>query len=364
VDGQHNTLITTGNSIENDKAAEVAIKLFYGTSGVYELPTTVLAPGKQTWVDVGRLIRDQVPDRKGQLLPPGVMEGSYEIKDLTNHQVGYLYEGKLITDKTFGHATYGCALCCEYGGVGYDGFYLTPNPLYGTPGGGGQFNAWALNQCTGVDDPVDAYSYSSSNTSVATVTAVGHTSFVGAGTSTITGFAKLQSTQNPSCRPQPYQAPAPTTVQVPEHIVVLGDTQATQNCGAGPSTLARRITYVVDDTNGVRMQTPFLLKENVPTNIKRSCNNTTVQTGATCTPNLSYAPNLMGEFQDFLSLGCPSSQNVVPCGYQFANQQWQWCPGTGSPTSIGTVGPVNVQNTVINVDGNTLGFTPGTTFPK
>lgn len=209
VDGQHNTLITTGNSIENDKPAEVAIKLFCGTSGVYELPATVLAPGKQTWVDVGRLIHDQVPDRKGQLLPPGVMEGSYEIKDIKNHQVGYLYEGKLITDKTFGHATYGCALCCEYGGVGYDGFYLAPNPMAGSTGNNTQFDAWALNQCTGVDDSVTAYGYTSNNTAIAKVTTGGLVSFGNLGSTYASATAKLQSIQNPSCRPQTYTNQGP-----------------------------------------------------------------------------------------------------------------------------------------------------------
>jgi hypothetical protein len=228
---------------------------------VYELPTTVLVPGKQIWVDVGKLIRDQVPDRKGQLLPPGVM-GSYEIKDLKNHQVGYLYEGKVITDKTFGHATYGCALCCEYGGVGYDGFYLTPNPLYGTPGGGGQYNATALNQCTGVDDPVDTYAYSSSNTSVATATAVGHTSFVGPGSATMTAFAKLQSTQNPSCRPQPYQAQAPTTVQVPTSLKVVNATilqTGKGGCKAGYYGIEIDITYQVLDQNSAALQSASMI---------------------------------------------------------------------------------------------------------
>ena len=58
-------------------------------------------------MDVGDLIHNQVADKNGQLLPPGAMEGSYEIKDLDAKGAGYLYEGKTITDKTFGHATYG-----------------------------------------------------------------------------------------------------------------------------------------------------------------------------------------------------------------------------------------------------------------
>jgi len=114
VDPQHNTLITTGNAGKKD--ATVALTLFYGENGIYELPEKTLAPGEQ--MEVGSLIRNQIPDKKGRVLPPDAMEGSYEIKDLKDTQIGYLYEGKVITDKTFGHATYGCAECCMYGGVG------------------------------------------------------------------------------------------------------------------------------------------------------------------------------------------------------------------------------------------------------
>jgi hypothetical protein len=44
--------------------------------------------------------------------------GSYEIQDLTDRGIGNLYEGKVILDKTYGHAAYGCATCCGYEGPG------------------------------------------------------------------------------------------------------------------------------------------------------------------------------------------------------------------------------------------------------
>ena len=40
--------------------------------------------------------------------------GSYEIRDLDNHSIGTLFEGKVIYDKTYGHVTYGCGVCCAY----------------------------------------------------------------------------------------------------------------------------------------------------------------------------------------------------------------------------------------------------------
>jgi hypothetical protein len=166
------------------------------------------------------------------------------------------------------------------------------------------------------------------------------------------------------CPTAVFQASGTTNVEKPDHLTVLTDSQQTVNCGSNPSSRVRQITYNVIDTAGSRMQVPFSLRENVPTNTVSSCNQQVVQTGATCTSNIAYEPGALGEFTDFLSPGCPSSPTITVCGFQFASQQWQWCPGTGPPTSIGTIGPVNVQNTLIDVDGNTLGFTPGTTFPK
>jgi len=50
----------------------------------------------------------------GKTLPAGLATGSYEFRDLTHKGAGTLFEGKVIYDKTYGHAAYGCALC-RYG---------------------------------------------------------------------------------------------------------------------------------------------------------------------------------------------------------------------------------------------------------
>jgi hypothetical protein len=74
------------------------------------------------------------PRALGPPLPPHARSG------------GVNNEGKITTDETFGHATYGCAPCC-----GFDGTYLLPNPMEGLTGGGGSFTVWATNACTGTD---------------------------------------------------------------------------------------------------------------------------------------------------------------------------------------------------------------------
>src|SRR3989454_8531302 len=83
-----------------------------------------LQPDEQMWIDVGRLIRERVPDQSGKTLPVDLTSGAYEFRDLTNPGNGTLFEGKVIYDKTYGHVTYGCGgPCCD------DNPYVQFNPL-------------------------------------------------------------------------------------------------------------------------------------------------------------------------------------------------------------------------------------------
>ena len=109
-DAQHDSIITAGNG--GTKTTRAAFTIFYnqGTEK-YELEQT-LQPDEQMWIDVGKLIREQTADKNGKTLPANLTSGSYEFRDLTDHAIGSLFEGKVIYDKTYGHVTYGCALCC------------------------------------------------------------------------------------------------------------------------------------------------------------------------------------------------------------------------------------------------------------
>jgi len=197
VDPTHNTFITTGNAGPESTAAEVT--LFYnGGKGKYRLKK-MLSPGQQMWLDIGQLIRGQIPDSDGHVLPPDAMNGSYELRDLDHATVGQLYEGKLVIDKTYGHASYGCSNCC---GMGIPS--LIPSPFGGPPGIDNQDFIHSTEQCSGfVDDVTDAgYGWSSSNTAVATLpTRTLHTVAVG----TATGRAEIQlAGTHPAPRCPPY----------------------------------------------------------------------------------------------------------------------------------------------------------------
>jgi hypothetical protein len=111
-DPYHSSIITAGNG--GTKPAQAAFTIFYN-QGVerYDLEQ-LLQPDEQMWIDVGKLIREQVPDNNGKTLPANLTMGSYEFRDLTNKTIGALFEGKVIYDKTHGHVAYGCAGCCGY----------------------------------------------------------------------------------------------------------------------------------------------------------------------------------------------------------------------------------------------------------
>jgi hypothetical protein len=154
VDATHNTLITTGNAGAESTTAEVT--LFYnGGKSRYRLEK-MLPPGQLLWVDVGHLIHDQIADSDGNTLAPDIMTGSYELRDLDHQTVGQLYEGKLVIDKTYGHAAYGCATCC-----GYSPPTLPPNPFGGPPGINNDDVMPSTEQCGGdlVDLADDAYNW-------------------------------------------------------------------------------------------------------------------------------------------------------------------------------------------------------------
>ncbi len=175
VDGRPNSLITTGNG--GSEPTRAAMTLFYNDGKSSYTIEKLLEPGEQIWADVGEIIRAQIPDKEGKTIPPDVMMGSYELRDLDHRGIGYLYEGKLIIDKTWGHGYYGCAGCC--------GFYasrMDPNPMGGAMTTGAYNEADAEENCgDGWQDVTDqATGWASGNSAVVTL-AKAYTKFVGVG---------------------------------------------------------------------------------------------------------------------------------------------------------------------------------------
>ena len=155
------------------------------------------------------LIRDQVPDSDGHTMPPDTMAGSYELRDLDHATVGFLYEGKLVIDKTYGNASYGCGTCC-----GLTVAELIPDPFDGPTGIDYTEVMQSTEQCGGqiVDLADDGFNWQSSDPSVATLpTKVLHT--VAAGSATGSGEVTVQNTHPaPRCPQITYGPTQPVAV--------------------------------------------------------------------------------------------------------------------------------------------------------
>ncbi len=186
-DPQHDSVITVGNG--GTKPTQAAFTIFYnqGTQK-YELEQT-LQPDDQMWMDIGKLIREGVPDKNGNTLPAQLTSGSYEIRDLTNKAIGTLFEGKVIYDKTYGHVTYGCGSCC-----GYKTSKLWYNPL-GVPDLGTSDNGLnSLDSCSGQWEDVSDSAYgnwTTANHAIATVDYYGTHTGQSIGSTTSSTYAQL-----------------------------------------------------------------------------------------------------------------------------------------------------------------------------
>jgi len=342
VDGNHNTIITTGNGGSEPTTAQVT--LFYNDSQDGYKIKKVLSPGEQLWLDVGQLIRGQVPDSDGRTLPPDIMMGSYELRDMDHQTVGLLYEGKLVIDKTFGHASYGCAACC-----GYNTTAMSPSSFIGPPSVYNQDVIQAFDGCTGEYDDVTTggYNWSSANTSVATISQTGNLHTVSVGSTSDNTFVQLQSDIVSHNCPEVTKNPTQQlTVRKPNHLQVVVD--STGELTACPSTNIRQITYQVVDVSNNPVNDLVSVREQFSNKSANSCN-TTVHTTETCTVIGG------GSFTDALTVGCNSVGGT--CGFTYTHQQWLWCSSTG--VVIATPGDLVVHNNAITVGGS-IYFAPGT----
>jgi len=189
-DAQHDSLITVGNG--GTKPALADFILYYNPGAQqYEMQQT-LQPGDQMWVDVGKLIREHIPDKNGNVLPATVSSGTYEIQDLTNTSTGALFEGKIVFDKTYGYAAYGCAGCC---GVRQNTIAFLFDPLDIPLGYLEEQFVQGYQPCSNsYIDVSDAFynNWSTADTSIATVDNYGNHTGMGTGSTTSQTSGLLQ----------------------------------------------------------------------------------------------------------------------------------------------------------------------------
>lgn len=153
-----------------DQAQELAVTFFYADgSGKYELPL-LLPPQASATMDMSKLIAAQQPDPEGRVIPPGVREGSATFssaKGITEPMTLVISVG-IFNVATATCGTPVCISCC-----GYVDFRINPDPLDVLVGTSAQANAEAK-YCDGNWYPKTAScSWTSANTSIATVQTVG-----------------------------------------------------------------------------------------------------------------------------------------------------------------------------------------------
>jgi hypothetical protein len=168
------------------------------------------------WIDVGKLIREHVPDKNGNVLPANLTSGPYELRDLTNKGIGHLFEGKIVYDKTYGHVTYGCGSCC-----GYNAPYFWYNPLEIPPGGVAGNGVYAYDACSSsVDDLSDLYwgTWTTANQSIATVDYYAYHTGVAVGATTSAAHASIQRNFRPTCPVDPTAPGGNDNVQKPTYF--------------------------------------------------------------------------------------------------------------------------------------------------
>jgi hypothetical protein len=258
VDSMHNSLVTVGNGSNKQAKAELTI-LYNQGSQKYQLEQ-VLAPDEQMSVDFGKLIRQQVPDKQGRVLPVDLTFGAYRVRDLADSAAGGVYEGKVIVDKTFGHAAYGCGICCgpEFATMEYD-------PLYVLVSGASDQVVVAPNSCGGGEDNVtgDFPTWWTADTSIATATknqingiAAGSTPHYAQSVLMYWGF-KIADSSCPETQAEPS---AGTDVQVPTDSKITSQisnyamtTTSSPACPSGEAGWYRRVQKIVIDQNGANI---------------------------------------------------------------------------------------------------------------
>jgi hypothetical protein len=114
-------------------------------------------------------------------LPPDLSSGTYRILDISDSAAGGLYEGKLILDKTYGHAAYGCAICC-----GYNVAFMYYDPLDVLISTQGSQLVQAGNSCSGTTQTItgDFPTWGTANSAIATASKA-VVAGVGLGTTTV-----------------------------------------------------------------------------------------------------------------------------------------------------------------------------------
>lgn len=224
VDATHNSMITVGNGGRMATKAQLTFR--YQTdlgAGTYIIEKH-LDTDEQMFIDMSDLVRLQIPDKKGHTFPTSVTRGSYTLRDLDDPGMGNLFEGKVVSDKRSGDATYGCMTCC---GHKPPSLMDPPNPLDVGLSDIGYFSVSSRDACTQTYDDMTGYydTWWSDSTGIllpdfaqGTGVGVGSANLWASGTYP---YPWVTEDSPNGCPTQTVQSKGPTNVKVPTSLKVV-----------------------------------------------------------------------------------------------------------------------------------------------
>lgn len=291
-----------------------------------------------------------------------VTTGAYQLREISQQEQNFLYEGKVITDKTYGHATYGCMACCGYN-TEFGTPYLISDPTFVGIGDDSPVNVFAVNACSGIADEIDSYfpNWSTLNTSILTA-APESVHGVGTGSTTIqadatglpTGEGQHSRTGCPKGR-----ATGHGTGNVPQFAAqVVSDVQGPPQACPSNGIWMRQMTMQI--VNQKQPYSAVSIVESVSNLSTNTCGNGAPSITSQCQPPISASgPSGNGQFLDMMSVSQASCNSGISqssgCGYSSIST-WSLC---GALTNSFWHSPRVIHSNNIKVNGNTTNFKQG-----
>ncbi len=302
-DANHNQIMAVTNSGQKPTNALLTLHYDNGQKS-YEMQQAI-QPGDQMWVNVASLIRNRLPDRRGNVLPADASFGTYDLRDLSPG-LGSLTPGNLALDGTFGfNIKPPNAICCGTTGQAFD-----PGTIITLIDNLSPYEIMGTNVCTGDPEDLmpDVSDLASANPAIATVTIAGVTG-VSAGTTTASGEVLIEQGVGGYCGFKEVPVQAPVTVQVPTSIpVVLTITnQATTGCDPGQAGWTRVVARQLTDQFGNPIQQAGQV---ITENVKMGANGLLLPPPTTGSPKTNPQGQI-GDNLSFCSTQCPSQKTTT-----------------------------------------------------
>ena len=337
-----------------------------------------LQPYQTIAVDIKKLRDSKQPDGQGHLIPSDATQGQLVWMQQTPYTVIGRAEGTNVAAGT--SRSFSCITgCCNYF---WSDFSLSPDPMDGLVGDGGQFSATNIgtdcfdNGFIWYNVQAKATSWTTTNAAVATVSTSGYGYCAGRGLATVTGnFNDKNYYMKPPLYSQCvynaviYPAPAPVNVNPPDHVIVINDINGPPGiCPTKP--WVRQATVQLADVNNVPVQTNYTTSEGyVPTAPTDSCPpyHSPIASGCGVTTT-GYCPTCTGAWTDQQDVAgstvaaiCGTTIPQTPtCGFALTST-WYMCGSSGltNPVWASSRGTYSDR---IYLSGSLTIFPPGTVF--